>query len=489
MSRSPFSVVRDYLALAGGEMVAKLAGVLAFAYLARTLTPASYGAVELAAALAMFFALVVDFGLGPIGSREVARQPERAAPLAAVIPTARLGLAVLAAAGMLLCAVLLDQPAPTRSLIAIYAASLLGLPWTLDWLFQGLGQVGRVALANATRMAVFATLVVLLVARSSDLWKVGVIETAAVSAMAAYYLLSQRAQVGPARLAFDRPELGRLLREALPVGLSRVVWAFNQYLPTVLVAVLVGGVEIAWFGAAHRITTSLGAFAYLYHFNLYPHVARTVGAPAEELAALLRSSFRLTAWAGILAGLAGTLLAEPLCVLVFGDPFRAAAPALALLIWTLPLMLWASHARFALIAYDHSGATLIAHSSGAVCTVILASAWIGRWGAMGTAAAMIGSQLVNWAVAQALARRYVGRVPFLKPLLRPALTALVAAAVAQAVPGVNPWWTGMVGLGIFGLAAPLVEPALVRDVKALLQHRATAPADSPDSGARDRRGP
>ena len=73
MSRSPAQVVRDFLALSGGELLAKLAGFAAFAYLARTLGPEHYGAVELAVALVMFFSLVVDFGFGSIGARELAQ--------------------------------------------------------------------------------------------------------------------------------------------------------------------------------------------------------------------------------------------------------------------------------------------------------------------------------------------------------------------------------------------------------------------------------
>jgi O-antigen/teichoic acid export membrane protein len=153
VSRSAAQLVRDFLALSGGELLAKLAGFAAFAYLARTLSAEGYGAVELAVALAMLFMLVIDFGFGPIGARELAREPARAAQLAAAIPTARSVLALLGVAGMLLCSFLLDQPRETRTLIRIYAVSLLAVPWTLNWLLQGLDLMPWVALAQAVRFA------------------------------------------------------------------------------------------------------------------------------------------------------------------------------------------------------------------------------------------------------------------------------------------------------------------------------------------------
>ena len=97
---SRFRLLRDFAALAFGEGVSKIAGFAAFAYLARVLAPESYGAVELAAAMALFFALIVDFGFGPIGAREIAHEPHRAPELAGLVPSARLLLSQSYPGGM-----------------------------------------------------------------------------------------------------------------------------------------------------------------------------------------------------------------------------------------------------------------------------------------------------------------------------------------------------------------------------------------------------
>ena len=66
-------------------MLSKLIGFAAFAYLARVLEPEAYGSLELAVALSVCFAMVIDFGLSPIGAREVARHPSETRRLAAQI--------------------------------------------------------------------------------------------------------------------------------------------------------------------------------------------------------------------------------------------------------------------------------------------------------------------------------------------------------------------------------------------------------------------
>ena len=68
MKVKPAKALWDLLALSGSEILGKIAGFVAFATLARIFSPSDYGAIELAVSLFAFFASVVDFGLGPIGS-------------------------------------------------------------------------------------------------------------------------------------------------------------------------------------------------------------------------------------------------------------------------------------------------------------------------------------------------------------------------------------------------------------------------------------
>ena len=64
-------LLRDFLALASGQVLSKIIIFVAFAYLARTLEPEYYGFVEFAVALSLFSTIVVDLGLGSIGAREL----------------------------------------------------------------------------------------------------------------------------------------------------------------------------------------------------------------------------------------------------------------------------------------------------------------------------------------------------------------------------------------------------------------------------------
>lgn len=460
-------LVRDFAALALGEGLSKVAGFAAFAWLARVLSPEGYGAVELAVALSLFFLLVVDFGFGPIGAREIARAPERARELAGRVPAGRLLLSALAVPLMVGTLVALGQPRESVELGALFALGLFGAPFIQRWLLQGLDRMAWVSGAQALRMAVFLAGVLLLVRTPEHLLRVGAVEVAAAAAMALYFAAVQRLHVGiPLRLDFDLAPLRRLAREAAPVGAGQGVWALNQYLPTVLVAMLLGGEAIAWFGGAHRIVLSLGTFVWLYHFNLFPSLARSTGVSREAVGALVGPSFRVTAWLGVTAALVLSLWAAPLVRLAFGAGFEAAAAPLALLAWVLPVSLLSGHARYALIAAGHQRLELGAQLLGAVATAAVGLVAIPLLGPRGGALAMVLSAAVVWVAAHRATVRHVAPLPFLGPLWRPALVAAAAGAGAGAALA-SPWAAGAAAGGACLLLAPLVDPGLARDLRLL----------------------
>ena len=458
--------VQDFLLLSGGEFVSKLIGFAAFAYLARTLEPSAYGAVELAVSLSLFFAVVIEFGLSPIGAREVAQDAQRVRRLAGEIPSARFLIAALAIPSMCGLVVLLDQPIEVVRLVWLFSLGLLAVPLSQQWLFQGLEMMKWVSLAQVLRMSAFAIGIVAVVRSSDDLLWVGAAEIGAALTLGAYFFIVQGLRITPFRPSTSLVGPRKLLREGLSVALSQIVWALGQYLPTLLIAYLMGSVEVAFFGSAHRIVMSLATFGLLYHFNLFPAVSKALAESEEVYHALVGPSFKATAWAGIGIALLVTLLGETICRFVYGDAFSVAGATLAVLVWTVPLMLFSGHARWALIARGEQRFVLVAQIAG-TATTFVAGLWaIAEWGALGGAIAMVGSAGVVWFVAHGYARQKVGKIPFLAAAARPALAALGVGIAARQFDG--PAWIAAIGAGVaFAALGPILDWHLIADLRRL----------------------
>lgn len=459
-------LVWDFLVLSGGQLLAKLLGFFAFAYLAQTLGPAAYGHVEYVMALAAFFTMLVDAGLGPVAVRELTAGRAEPATIAANVALARLGLVVISVPAMVLTAGLSDPSAHSDALVWLFAASLVVLPWRLDWLLQGREMMTRASAAQLIRMAAFTLFVMVAIRAPGDVARVGWAECVAAGVTALYYVVVQHVAIAPVSLRGSAAGMRGLLREGLPVGGSQMVAALSLYAPTFLVGTLVGGSETAWFGASHRIVISLSIFSVIYHFNLYPTLTRFLAADRSRADALVGASFRVVAWLSIGGALLLLLIAPVLLPLVFGARFSGAVPAFQILVWFLPVSILSGHARWLLVASRRQELVLVGQLVAAVTTMALGYPLIRHFGAPGAAAAMVLAAVGLWIGTHTLAVRAVGAVPGLTSALVPSALALAAVTAHHYAPQ-NPWVATLAGGALFFGLAPLLDRKLVRDLKHL----------------------
>lgn len=431
MESSKFKAFWDFISLSGGELISKIAGFIAFAYLARVLEPSAYGSVEFAVSLLVFFSLIVDFGYGPVGARDISQHREHTQRYAAAIPSARIILAIFSLIFMCSLVLFLDHDKQTRQLVWIFSLALLATPFNQRWLLQGLDKMQLVSLGQIVRMSVFATGVILLIHSTSDLLKIGYIEISASLLMAIYFLAAQHKLGVKIRLSKDLRFIFTLSTQAMSIGLSQIIWAFNQYLPTILVASIAGTVQVAWFGAAHRIVMSAVSFSLIYHFNLFPMLSKRLKNSHQDYLTLVNPSFTVTAWAGIGAALAVTLFAEPISIFIFGDKFTTAATPLAILIWVLPVTLLSGHARWTLIASHNQRFALYAQVAGTSTIIAFSLLLINDYGATGASIAMLACAITVWVVQYYFVVKLVGAMPFITSALKPLLLAFICIISAR----------------------------------------------------------
>ena len=461
LSGSGAKFFRDLGMLVGGQATAKLIGLLAFAYLARILDPDAYGEVEFVAGLAGLFAMVVDLGLSTIGVRRAAAAPEKRGELAAQILLIRFAVALISALVMVIGVNVFGASPALHGLVLLYAISLLVSACYQEWLLQSAGLMRQVAFAQVLRMAVFFGAILLLVHGVGDAVLVGACEIAAVAAAAVYALRVQSRKIAPIRL-WTRFESGALIREALPVALGTTIWSAAQYVPLFLMGALVGGAGVGFFAGANRLAASIATFSFVYHFNLYATASRLARESAEALATVMRSSFRATAWATIGGGLFVSLAAMPIMQLIFGREFGAAATSLAILIWTVPVMFLAGHARWSLILEHNEIEVFRSQVVGLITVVVLGLLLVPRYAEIGAAAAALGGNMGVWVSSYVLAWYRKVETPPLALAAKPLLLA-TALALSTGLVALSAMAEAAIALLLYLLVAPLVDRALWSD--------------------------
>jgi len=428
----------NFFLLVAGEITAKLLTFASLTYLARTLGPADYGFVEFTLAVMVFFTLPADLGLGSYGAREIAHNPSNASRLLHAVTGLRMALALCSMALLAVFILLLNKSTEVKLLLALYGVSLLGHPFLLQWFFQAHDQMRLVGIASIIRQAGFAALVFLFCRRQYSLVYVGAIECGSVACVAFYCAWITR------RMGFGWPwpdlRLRRLaghLTEALPIGLSEIAWAFMWYFCTVLLGLVLSGLALGWFGAAHRIVMALHTFVWLYFFNLLPSISRCVNRPARQLLDLMNGSIRLIAWTGLFGAALLTALAPQVFGIVYGPGFRGASASFSVLVWMLPIAMLSGHYRYTLIAYRLQNRLLRCTVISAAVAVVLGLALVPLYAGVGAAWALLIANGINFLLVRHAVRELVAAVPLGANLAAPVAALLISAVVYLALAGRN----------------------------------------------------
>ena len=459
----------NYVILSGGEFISKVLAAVALAYLARVLGPESYGSLEFAIAIYFVVHLFVDSGLSYIGARELAKDKDKLPRLFVNITLARSILALIAFVFLALLAMFIHLPREVKTLIFLYGLVMLILPWLTQWIFQGQDMMQYFALASLTRWSVFTGLVFLLVHGSQQIWMVPFIEGAAQLSVAVILMAAIIHLFGFPRYKARIMDAFALYRKAIPIGASELVWAIKMYFATILLGFVIGGVELGWFTAAHRIVVALHAFVWLYFYNMLPSISRTSQQPVDALLRLMKNSLQIAAWGGIFIAIFGVLFAEFGITLIFGADYRYASRIFAVLIWLIPLALMSGHFRYTLIGYDKQKYEFYSAVIGVVVNVMLNLLLIGRYGLLGAAVSLVISEAVIWLAAYLYVKRLIVPTPVLVNIWKPLIAGIILSASIYFLMQVNILLAGAIGLVIYLILMAVLQPDLFTNIRLIFR--------------------
>jgi O-antigen/teichoic acid export membrane protein len=218
------------------------------------------------------------------------------------------------------------------------------------------------------------------------------------------------------------------LKEASPIGLTELAWAFMWYFCTVLLGFIFSDSSLGWFGASHRALMALHTFVWLYFFNLLPSISRCMALPNSHLLELMDRSVRFAAWVGLFAAALLTVVSPLVLTTMYGPRFREAWHSFSVLVWMLPVAMLSGHHRYILLAYNHQKRLLYCTAASAVAAVALSFALVPLYNGEGAASALLLANFINLVLVYLSVRQLVVPVPVGRQLVAP-LTALAAAAV------------------------------------------------------------
>ena len=460
-------LARNFVGLAGAQVAGRLVAFGVTVYLSRVLGVEGFGVIVFATSVLAYGSLVVDGGFDSLGQREIAR---RRIPRERLLPTL-IGLrSLLVGAAWILLVIFAETFAPSelvRTVLYLYGLSLVTDAFDLRWLYFGAERPVWVGVGETVTQVVLLGGVVALVRRPEGLVLVPLAFLAGrVLGVALLWVLHVRRH-GLPEWGFDRSLAEELIRDALPIGGAAAVGMLSHNFDTVLLGLWLGTSATGLYGAAYRVAWVPTTLAMAYLAVIRPTIARaavTGGLPA--LSRFLTSSLRMTGAAGIGLVVLASPIAGEILGLLFGDPYRRAAPVLGLLLGATALVMVNRHFRALLVAFDRQREALVVMGVGGGVNVALNLLLIGPFGVVGAAAATAISEAVILALGAWATRLRVGPVAVLPHLARPALCGLPSLGLLL--------WPLAGPLALRAILAALLYPLLLLGTGAIRVREATA---------------
>ena len=327
-------VTKNTAYLTAAYIFQKLLAIVYFAYLARTLGADVTGKYIFSISFVTLFVVFIDWGLGPLLTREVAKEKAKSKYYLANIFSLKLILSFVVYGLIVLTINLIKVPAIIRQ--TVYLAAIMTildcLAYTVYSVFRGHQNLKYESLGIVFHKIIAVSIGVTLLSLGIGLPYV-ILPLVIASLFYLIYAFVSLRRVLAINFFFslDKRLLGLLLKMALPFAIAGIFFQIHQDINSVLLGRLASDTSLGWFGAANKIPFSLRLLPAAFAAALYPAFSQYFISSKEKLAkALERSIFYLLVI--VLPLLLGALvLSDKIILLLYGGEYAPSALVLQIL--------------------------------------------------------------------------------------------------------------------------------------------------------------
>jgi O-antigen/teichoic acid export membrane protein len=445
----------------------RLASLVLVVVAARVIGPVEFGKFTFGYALATLLGVALEFGVTPVLTRAVARDPGATAERWVAAVTLKVALLGLAGPIYLALPLLMRRPWDTTAV-----AWMLGLAIVIQAFIENGVAVftGAQRLEQELRVRLVEKSVLVAAGFAALGLGGGLLGLAAAFVLAAAVSLGLTIRLIDRRLArldarWDWPAARGLARELAPVAQALFLGLATSRLVPVVVALLAGDVAAGHFGAAFRVYDVVWIAPVTLVAAVYPELARTPAA-ATRFGTLATHAFEallLVAWFVAL----GLAVGAPwLVAWIYGPSYAPTAPILALLGAAAACGILQHFLGVVFLAIDRPDRLRAVAVLAFVFSPLLTPVLVATGGAVGGAVSVLAVEAI------ALAASLVGlRRLGVWPLAGGAVKSFGAAAAGTLVAGLLPPGPGrcLGALGAYAGTLLLLRPVPAPVVRRLLR--------------------
>ncbi|NNM20027.1 MAG: flippase [Gammaproteobacteria bacterium] len=344
------TIVSNFLALFTGELFARVLGVFATVFLARTLGVEGFGKINFAMVVVVYFSMITTWGYDTYAIREVSKQHSILPGYLSNIQLMRFTIGAVIYALFFLFVSQLEIPQSTRMLLYIFGLSVFTQPLNIAWTFAAMENMKATATSTVVNQAVFLFIVLLFVRGIDEIntvaWAYVAGEFVALIATVVIFLR----YVGRVPFEFSWQKCKEIFKNSMPFGVSRVLRIFTLSTSIVVIGFLASETDVGIYSAAHRVVFLLVTLSMYYHLSLYPTLSKAYqDHDTGRLSGILTTAVRLATVLALPMGIGGLLLSKPIILFIFGADYQASHAIFSILVWMAALLLLSGIFSYALL--------------------------------------------------------------------------------------------------------------------------------------------
>jgi O-antigen/teichoic acid export membrane protein len=419
------------VAAVGGKAIVAVAGLITLAIMTRELGTTDFGVVRTAQNFVLFAGALAHLGLHYVMVREVSVDERHAKHIIASALCLRLIVAIGAMAVAIALAAFGPWDHTVLMALLIAAVGMLAfqgnemITAVLQWRLRQT----RATLAEVVGTVVTTALTALLVASSYF----GVLSMTAVSSfglmvtfLLAWYLANR---LTPVSLAVDLGQWRRLSAAGLPMAMSSYLSLISLRGDTLLLSLLKPATDVGLYGVSSKIYEIGLQIPIIFAGLLMPTFSRSAAnATPQVLREQVTHGLHALIIVGVAIMLALGFFAREIVVLLAGEGFVSAAPAVQLMGVSLALAGYSTLLRYTAMAQQTQRQVLVADC---VTTVIAVGAYlflIPRLSFIGAALGTLVAELALIACLLSIVAKHLHALPWSNLSLRALACGLMAAA-------------------------------------------------------------
>jgi len=457
------TVFKNAAYITAGSLALKVLNFLFRVYLVRSLGDETFGQYSIVLAFVALFQIFAEMGISQYAMREIARDRSTTQHLFWNLVVLRLLLAGFGIVVITVAALVSGYSSVMVLGVFLYTWTfvLSALEAPLETVLVANERFDYITILGVTVQVCFAvlgSLVLYLGYGLIALVAVGLLAMVPQLLLAVWFV--KRHDLLQFRVQFHVRSWPRLVRAGLPFGLISLSLIIARSIDTVILSWYWPDYVIGWYNAAYGLAISLLFLFNGFNTAIVPSLSKTFVSDANRVDIWYYRSVKMIVLISLPIAVGGMLVAYPLIEFLFTDQYLPAAVAFQILIWDVPLLMFASFCGNMTTVVDEERTAARIYFVNALANVVLNIIVIPRYGMIGAAVVTVLTDLLATLQFHFVLSRKLNLPRMLPLLLRVVLAAGlmgVIVAFASQMPLFFQITLGIVAYALFALLFRLLD--------------------------------